>query len=404
MRRAPASVLIALVALVALLPSAGCPRPGGGGPSDSFDRRAMLANLAAQVIVPAIQAFRDECGQLAAETETMRLAVGTTAHAAALVSTRSALGEAMEAWQRVEVYQLGPTANIDMATGALGLRDEIYSWPTVNACRVDQEIVSQDYEDPAFFDNELVNVYGLAALEYLLFEDGPDNQCAPQVDINSSGSWSALGIAEITARRGAYADVLADRLAADSEALFTAWSPSGGNFAGALANAGLSGSPYGSAQGAVNELFAAIFYVELVVKDAKLAMPAGISADCTSATCPEALESRWSGRSKENAAANMRAFRAVLLGGETAASGLGFDDFLVELGAPELAAGMEAKTDAAIAAIEAIPGTMEEALASDLASVVAAHAAVKAMTDDLKSTFVTVLNLRVPDEGAGDND
>ena len=53
---------------------------------------------------------------------------------------------------------------------------------------------------------------------------------------------------------------------------------------------------------------------------------------------------------------------------------------------------------------EAIPGTMEEALANNPAAVVAAHTAVKAMTDDLKSRFVNVLNLRVPDEGAGDND
>jgi hypothetical protein len=43
-------------------------------------------------------------------------------------------------------------------------------------------------------------------------------------------------------------------------------------------------------------------------------------------------------------------------------------------------------------------------LISDLAAVQAAHAAIKAITDNMKSQFVTVLNLSVPQTGAGDND
>ena len=35
-------------------------------------------------------------------------------------------------------HQLGPAASA-LTTGGEGLRDEVYSWPTVNPCRVDQE-------------------------------------------------------------------------------------------------------------------------------------------------------------------------------------------------------------------------------------------------------------------------
>lgn len=392
--------LFALACAALLLPTA-CKRPGGGGTSDSFDRRAMLSNLGSNVIVPAIQTFVAEADALADATTAARVAVGTTGQTAALDAARVSFGETMDAWQVIEVFQLGPAAAPGMATGAEGLRDQIYSWPTVNSCRVDQEIVSGDYENPDFFESELVNVYGLDALEYLLHYTSAANTCAPQVDINSSGAWNALGASEVTLRRAEYAEVLAARIAADGATLLSAWQT---GFLEDLSTAGTSGSEFGSAQEAVNELFAALFYVELVVKDEKLAIPAGISDECPTETCPNALESRWSGRSEQNIAANLTGFRAALLGGATASAGIGFDDFLVELGAPALATEMEAETDAAIAAALAIPGTMEESLASDPASVVAAHTAVKAMTDDLKSTFVTVLNLRVPDEGAGDND
>lgn len=392
--------LALLLVSVLLLPT-GCKRPGGGGTNDSFDRRAMLSNLGSNVIVPAIQTFVAEADALADATTAARVAVGSTAQSAALDAARVSFGETMDAWQTLEVFQLGPAAAPDMATGAQGLRDEIYSWPTVNTCRIDQEIVSGDYENADFFDTELVNVYGLDALEYLLHYTSAANTCAPQVDINSNGSWDALGASEVTLRRAEYAEAVAARVALDGAALLSAWQ---GGFLQHLSTAGTSGSDFGSAQEAVNELFAALFYVELDVKDMKLAVPAGLSVDCPTETCPNALESRWSGRSKENIVANLSGFRAAFLGGATASAGIGFDDFLTELGAPDLATEMAAETDAAIGAVQAVPGTMEEALASNPASVVAAHDAVKAMTDDLKSTFVTVLNLRVPDEGAGDND
>jgi len=44
------------------------------------------------------------------------------------------------------------------------------------------------------------------------------------------------------------------------------------------------------------------------------------------------------------------------------------------------------------------------ALANDYAAVVDMHAAVKLFTNDLKSQFLTVLALDIPDDVASDND
>ena len=49
-------------------------------------------------------------------------------------------------------------------------------------------------------------------------------------------------------------------------------------------------------------------------------------------------------------------------------------------------------------------GTFEDALVAEPARVQVVYDAVKLFTDDLKSTFPSTLGLRVPEEGAGDND
>jgi hypothetical protein len=48
--------------------------------------------------------------------------------------------------------------------------------------------------------------------------------------------------------------------------------------------------------------------------------------------------------------------------------------------------------------------TFAEELAAQSTELAEVHTSVKAFTDVFKSEMVTVLNLKVPDEGAGDND
>src|SRR5690606_29393153 len=100
--------------------------------------------------------------------------------------------EAMVLWQRAELTQLGPTGLMGSVLAGEDLRDEIYSWPLVNPCRIDQELVAKSYEDTDQLASALINLRGLDALEYLLFHDGPGNACAATVSINKDGSWDAI--------------------------------------------------------------------------------------------------------------------------------------------------------------------------------------------------------------------
>ena len=118
-----------------------------------------------------------------------------------------------------------------------------------------------------------------------------------------------------------------------------------------------------------------MFYIDTETKDMKLGEPAGIADNSCGAVeepCADELESRLSAHSKENVVRNLEAFRMLYTGDRPPAEGgLGFDDFLVGLGAGDVAEQMAADIDAAIAAAGGIPGTLEEALAADRESVVA---------------------------------
>jgi hypothetical protein len=82
----------------------------------------------------------------------------------------------------------------------------------------------------------------------------------------------------------------------------------------------------------------------------------------------------------------------------------GFDDLLVAAGAGEMAAALLRDIDAAIAAFEGVEGTLADRIRGDLEGARGLHGDVKKVTDHLKSWFVSVLDLNVPQTGAADND
>ncbi|MBI2058482.1 MAG: imelysin family protein [Nitrospirae bacterium] len=404
----PWLVVLLCAAAAGRIAFCGDPEPGGGMPAGSagnepFDRRALLSTVGAEVVLPLLREFKAASDEL--RTATGEHSKGVAAGAVDVGENRAAARQAwrksMTAWQELELLQIGPAGPSSKTGGGQGLRDRIYSWPTVNSCRVDQELVEGAYTVPGFFDTELPNVFGLDALEYLLFFDRPENTCPPQVSINQ-GAWGALTDSEKAKRRADYAHAVAGRIAEDADRLLGAWDPAQGDFAGQWADAGNGSSVYSSPQKALDELLGALFYIDLVTKDRKLAKPAGLK-DCSQAVCPDALESPWADHSKENIAANLEGFQRVFRGGSSNAA-LGFDHALAAVGRADLATEIDADTTKALRAVDSIPGSLREALTANPDSVRAAHAAVKAMTDALKGDFATALQLSLPKEGSGDSD
>ncbi len=390
--RRPSIVLVALVAASCSSGDSSSSNDGG----DSAIRAEVLASLGENVFVPAHETFAARAASL--ETALAAAVAGTGARAEAQEAWRAAI----DSWQSIEMMQAGPTASSLNVMGGQDLRARIYTWSTLDTCDVDQTIVGDDYDDPDALDATPATPRGLDAIEYLLFNDDPGNTCTAIRPIEPEGAWEDLS-AEIPGRRLAYAAALATLVRRSADDLVDAWAPDGGNFIAELTDPRRGGAVYGSAQEGLNAISDAMFYLDREAKDMKLAEPVGITG-CEQTRCPDSIESRWAFRSKEHVLANMRAFQALFLGATPGTDAPGFDDLLDDMGSSAVTADMTDAIDAALGAIEAIPGTLSEALDSDPQSIEDAHAAVRTVTDILKSEFIGDLNLEAPDRAAGDND
>ena len=389
-------VLAGLTALAAFQPL-GCEQKGSGDASLGASLSALLESAGPEVIVPAL--VETEAKALALDEALIRLEATLTAGddpTTDQLAAQEAWRAVMASWQRVELMQLGPLGSSLTALGGEDLRDEVYSWPSVNPCRVDQVTADGGYGEDSFFTESLVNTTGLDAIEHLLFA-AAENVCPAQVTPNADGAWEALGADEVARRRVAYARKLtAGVLTAldDAQARFVE-----DGFSKALALDDPN-TPYESEQQALNAVYDALFYLETGTKDKKLATPLGLR-DCGETICPDEVEHLPSGFGGPAIAANLAGFRALYTG----QAGAGVDDLLIELGHAEVndavIAGLN-DADAAVAALGDAP--LAELIVSEPEKVLAAHDAVKVVTDLLKGDVATLLALQIPAEAAGDND
>ncbi|MBM4364423.1 MAG: hypothetical protein FJ104_17225, partial [Deltaproteobacteria bacterium] len=197
---------------------------------------------------------------------------------------------------------------------------------------------------------------------------------------------------------------VAEDFVANARALAAAWDPARGAFHRELATAGAGSATYATVQSGLNAVSDALFYLDLVTKDQKLAGPLGVTTACSVAPCSALVESPFAGRSTVNVGANLAGFR-MLFQGCSGPGDLGFDDLLADVGQAALAARMVEALDRADGALRAVSEpALDVAIARDPQRVWALYDAVKAVTDLLKTEFVSVLDFGRPPEAGTDND
>jgi predicted lipoprotein len=369
--------------------STSYPLPDGGQLT-----RAAVLNAFGQCALSGYREFAALSADL--ETQAQKAESDSSARSVAREMWKSTIDQ----WQKLEVFQFGPSA-MSSFPGGKDLREHIYPWPLGSRCLIEQTIVSGAYAQPGF-ESGLIAMRGLWVNEYLLFYDGNDHTCGAQSTTETQ--WIALGDQEISKRKASYAFVTAKDVHARALELVTAWDPAQGNFLAELVTAGHGSKTFATDQLAFNAVSDALFYLDYATKDLKIGKPAGIQ-DCLTPTCLEFLESQFAHRSKRHIRNNLLGFRMLLTGCGADASGLGWGDVLVALGRADLAMDLEKDTLAAIAAVDAIAqADLDTAITQDLARVRALYDAVKRITDRLKSEFVTVLDLELPKRVESDND
>ncbi len=402
-------VMVALATMAVFRLGACTPAPEGTDPEDApnpiagFEAHAMLQSLGEQIILPTYRQFQQSAVLLHERAVAWNSKLPSSSDwDATRTEAQDDWRAAMSSWQQAEAMMLGPAGSSLSTIGGMDLRDEIYSWPTVNPCRIDQRIEGEDYKESSFFTSNLVNAYGIDALEYLLFSSGTENACSSLVSMNSDGSWAALSEDTINSRRAEYVLILTTELVRRADELVALWDPNEGNFIGQLASAGQEGSPYPDEQAAITALFHAMFYLETTVKDAKLATPLGIIG-CDTETCPQALEAPFADYAIESIGANLVGFRNLVVGGSDEGA-LGFADLLIFAEHPELATDLVTNVDNTLAVLDGFDTTAQTAIASDPDSLLVVHNSLKTVTDLLKVEVAMALFLELPQEAAHDND
>lgn len=395
--RSLAALLGAALALLAGCDGGGATKSDAGEPDDGFDRRAMLAHLGTDVLLPMQREVAAKVALVPPAIAAYCDALDAGDPGTTLDVARATFVDAIDAWEEAEAVLVGPAA-MDNKT----LRGLIYSWPLISPCELDKDTASR-WTDPSGYDvdAELVNARSLSAVEFLLYPPSADHNCS-----QPPPGWTALG-ADLPKARCRLAVALATDAAARAHELEMAWAPDGGNYVGELAMAGTSGSMFPTAHAAVNVVSDGLFYVDAMVKQMKLAEAAGIAVNACQTVqepCVREVELRFADRATFAIRHNLAAFRAVFTGQTATADGPGFDDFLIALGHQDVADRMTASIDAAVAKADALSDSFLGALANNYADVSATHAALKAVTDDLKSQFLTLLALEIPDDVATDND
>ncbi len=361
----------------------------------------VVAHYVDTIVKSDLATARQETTALSDAISSHQAALADDPTSAAVQATRAdaqqAWQTAMNQWQRVELLQVGPLGAVGVVPGGESKRDEIYSFPLANPCGVDQNIVDESYKNANFTTASTVNEYGFDALEQLLFAPDFENACPRPASINADGTWAQLSEAQIQTRRAEYAKVVADHIVDVITDVEQKWEST---FGPAMKEG--SGDAFDSTRDSLNAMFAGLFYIELISKDRKLAQPAGLHINCTTEVCPDDVEHSISGISMAALAANLAQAEDIYFGrGEDAPA---FDDLVADAGREDLNESMAAAISGARAAFDAIPGPLEDSLEQDPAAARAAHAALKDVTDLIKADLVSVLNLEIPQEGAGDND
>ncbi|MFD3000134.1 imelysin family protein [Pontibacter toksunensis] len=319
------------LACLAVLSSCGSDKDGGD-PKTEYDRQAMVANYADNLIVPGYTVFKNK-------TEAMNTAISAFVAAPAattLATARTAYQEAYKAWQDVSMYEFGP------AEEQL-LRNNLNIYPTSTA-EIESNITAGTYDLQAA-DN--LDAKGFPALDYLLYGSGTE---AAVVDQYTTGTSAA--------NRKKYLQDLSSLVNQHATAVYNGWTS--GNYAATFKNA--PGTAVGSAVGnLVNQLN---FDIDLT-KRAKVGFPSGRFT--AGSALPEKVEAYYSQTSLELLKQAIRAEKAAFMGMTTSGTnGPGLDDYLDHVDAPygngKLSDAIEAQFNAALAAVDAVQGPLSEAV------------------------------------------
>lgn len=336
-------------------------------PSNNFDRKELLENTGKNIIIPAYENFSQRTGGLLQEA--MAFVNSPT------VNNLTTLQQAWEAaalqWQRAVMFNLGPAEleNLNM---------KVSRWPT-SPTSIEEAIEGATEINEAYIQSLSVNIKGLPALEYLLFD-------------KQQGNAAVLSRFEGSENRKAFLVALCENLNSLAAAVYEAWQPDGGNYLTTFVNA--DGKDAGSS---TTMLANQLIILTEIVKNEKVGIPLGKKSMGT--ILPNNVEAWRSGISLDLIKENIKAIEKVFAGDGENTAATGFDDYLNHVnvqydGAP-LSEVIKEQIDKIEVALDAIDAPLQDALETEREKVEAVYNETQRLVILLKTDMMSGLGLLI---------
>jgi predicted lipoprotein len=377
-------------------------------PTTTFDQTALLTNIVDNIITPTYQNFLVEAktqqqsiNSYCSLEKSYNVGDDRQPIDAALTNSQSQWLTTMNQWQLAEVMQIGP-----LTVNSSTLRNNIYSWPIVSSCGVDQDVMfyksGSINTTPYDITQRTATRRGLDAVQYLIYNPSLEHSCTSEKTILAT--WPTLSDEEKRVVRCEFATAVAVDIQNSAQTLNEQWA----TYATTLKNAGQSGNEFANVHDGVNAVSDALFYLDKMVKDTKIGTPLGLfSNDCggVGSVCVVNVESPLSQQSISHLISNLTAFKQLFTGqGTDTSNTIGFDDYLTDVDDKATSDSIIANTQKVIDDLTAYQVTLSTRLTNDSDAVEATHIKVKAVSDQLKVDFINSLALKLPTTSAGDND
>jgi uncharacterized iron-regulated protein len=325
-------------------------------PTPTEDYSSILNNTGENVILETYESLAVLAGQLQVATQTLEATPtqqNLDAAKAAWVATRSP-------WEQSEGFLFGP---VDQE----GIDPSLDSWP-VNVVDLNNVLASANELTVDFLAQQEGTLKGFHTIEFLLWGENGNKQ-----------------VGDFTAREFEYLAAASGALAADAQKLYDLWKPTGGNFINNILTAGNGSQVYVSQKSALEEITNALIIIADEVGNGKINDPF-TQQDLT------LEESRFSANSKADFADNMRSILNIYTGV--------FDVYGNGESLSDIIRGKDAALDtkvmddieAAITAIETIPGTFSDAVFNSQPAVGAAQQAVRDLQATLEEQVLPIIS------------
>jgi len=314
-----------------------------------YYKYGQLKNIYDHEILPLTSAFEKAAASLAIRAASFR-EMTDPEH---LLGLQLQWEQTVKIWKQLELYDLG-------TVGESFISYQINRWPA-DTLKIEENVRGAENLDKSFIASIGSSSRGISALEYLLYAEGH-----PRVVQSFTSD-------ENTDRRLDYLLALAEVLHDNSLEYRALWQSYGEPFTASLEN-GINGS-----QNLVINAMVSLLE-EIIV--AKLGAPLGDSSGGTPQ--PDQLEASRSGFSRETLRQNLSALQRCFTGDFSQSPfRVGFDDFLGLIGSSDLSGRILDQFNRSRKDLNAIPGTLEQQLASDPESI-------ERLQNDLRDLLVLI--------------